>query len=132
MSKKEYEFTSGQLWTLYNCVGMGSGQNIADMSKRLGLLAMTEFTPEEKAAIEFRIVLGAPGQPDGTRFKNDVLVTRRFTSGQRKKLIEMALEALPQLRTDAVNLWLWPALVTLKHTLPEPDWDDDDEEDTEP
>ena len=126
MAKKEYEFTSGQLWALHNCIGAGSSQNAAGMAKRLSLLTMTDFTGDEQAAINYSVVVGAPGQQDQTTFHNDVPLTRRFTSGQRKAVIEMALEALPQLRGVWVAQWLWPALAVLKYTPPEADWDDED------
>ena len=130
MAKKEYEFTSGQLWALHNCIGAGSSQNAAGMAKRLSLLAMADFAEEEQETIGYSVVVGAPGQPDQTTFRNNVPLTRRFTSGQRKAVIEMALEALPQLRGTWVAQWLWPALEVLKYSPPEADWADeeDDEE----
>ena len=126
MAKKEYEFTSGQLWALHNVIGAGSSPNAAGMAKRLSLLTMAEFTEDEQKAIDFGVVVGVPGQQDQTTFRNDVPLTRRLTSGQRKAVIEMALEALPQLRGVWVAQWLWPALAVLKYTPPEADWDDED------
>ena len=131
MAKKEYEFTSGQLWALHNVIGAGSSPNAAGMAKRLSLLTMAEFTEDERGTVDFGVVVGAPGQPDQTTFRDDVPLTRRFTSGQRKKLIEMALEALPQLRGGWVARWLWPALAVLKYKAPEPEWDDEDEDEEE-
>jgi len=131
VAKKEYEFTSGQLWALHNVIGAGSSPNAAGMAKRLSLLTMAEFTEDERGTVDFGVVVGAPGQPDQTTFRDDVPLTRRFTSGQRKKLIEMALEALPQLRGGWVARWLWPALAVLKYKAPEPEWDDEDEDEEE-
>jgi len=128
VAKREYGFTSGQLWALHNCIGAGSSPNAAGMAKRLSLLAMADFTEHEQEAISYSVAVGVPGQQDQTTFRNDVPVTRRFTSGQRKAVIEMALEALPQLRGVWVAQWLWPALAVLKYAPPEAEWDDEEEE----
>lgn len=125
---KEYEFTSGQLWALHGVLGIGAGKNTADASRRISLLRETQFTRAEQEAINWRVQLGQPGQPDQTRFKNDVMVTRRFTPAKKKKLIEVALEMLPQLRTDHLEQRLCPALEVLGYKFPEADWGDEEDD----
>ena len=124
---KEYEFTSGQIWAVQNIFGTVPPASYAAMPRHLSIRAMFQFTAEEQEAINWQEEVGPPGQADRTTFNDGVALTRRLTSGQRKKIAEVVRQGASQFQPAWYERWILPVLETIGFPLAEADWDDEDE-----
>jgi len=123
---KEYELTAGQVWGLKQMFALTSAQNDIDLARRLSLIAMLDFTAEERERIEF---LELPGpEVDETTFDREAIVTRRLTKAQRKKILDTCKAAMPRVNPVFFDKWVYPAMLTLGYKLPDPEWEDDEDE----
>jgi len=123
---KQYELTAGQVWGLKQMFAQTSAQNDIDLSRRLSLIAMLDFTAEEREQIEF---LEIPGPvTDETTFIRDAVLTRRLTKAQRKKILDTCKAAMPRVNPTFFDRWVYPAMLVLGYKLPDPDWEEDEDE----
>jgi len=123
---KQYELTAGQIWGLKQMFAQTSARNDLDLSRRLSLIAMLDFTAEEREQIEF---LEIPGPvTDETTFAHDAVLTRRLTKGQRKKILDTCKAAMPRVNPMFFDRWVYPAMLVLGYKLPDPDWEEEDDE----
>lgn len=125
----EYTLTAGQLWGLTQVFALTSAQNDVELSRRLNLIQMLDFTAEERELIELAEIPGPLGQPDQFTFKGNVELARSFTQGQRKKIVDTALQGMP----FAPNMkwfqtWVLPGIQALGYKLPNPNWPEDGDE----
>jgi len=128
----EYVFTAGQLYAMYQALGLGSARDVRDHEKRAWLMHHCEFTVEEKADpdLQYENILGELGEPDRISFTagTEFTVTRKFTARQKKKLIEVCKDTWGSFRSSWIEQWLKPALIVLGYEFKEVDWGDDDDE----
>jgi len=124
----QYELTAGQVWGLKQMFAQTSAQNDIDLSRRLSLITMLDFTAEEREQIGFMEIAGPPGMGDQTSFSRDVVLTRRLTKGQRKKVLETCQVGMPRIMPAFFDTWVYPAMLVLGYKLPDPDWEEDDDD----
>jgi len=126
---KQHELTAGQIWGLKQMFAQTSAMNDIDLSRRMSLIRMLDFTAEEREQIEFMELSGPPGMEDQTDFNRDVTLTRRLTAGQRKKLLDTCRAAMPRVMPSFFNTYVYPAMVILGYKLLDPGWEEDEDED---
>lgn len=125
---KEYSFTSGQIYAVYEVFGAVPPTSFAGMSKHLGLRAMFQFTAEERQAVNWIEEVAPLGQPDRVGFDNDAALTRRLTGSQRKLIAETIQRAVTMKQPAYFEHWLLPVLALIGYPLAEADWDDDEDD----
>ena len=126
---QQYELTAGNVWGLKQMFAQTSAQNDIDLSRRLSLIVMLDFTAEEREQIGFMEIPGPPGMGDQTSFSRDVVLTRRLTKGQRKKILDTCSAAMPRVNSEFFSNWTYPAMLVLGYKLPDPDWEEDEDDD---
>ena len=124
----QYQLTAGQVWGLKQMFAQTAAQNDIDLSRRLSLIVMLDFTAEEREQIEFVEVPGPPGMGDQTGFDRGMVLTRRLTKAQRKKILETCKAGMPRIMPEFFNAWVYPAMLVLGYKLPDPDWEEDDDD----
>jgi len=126
---QQYELTAGQVWGLKQMFAQTSAQNDIDLSRRLSLIAMLDFTAEEREQIDFIEIPAPPGMEDQTDFSRDVVLTRRLTKAQRKKILDTCTASMPRVMPGFFLKWVYPAMLILGYKLPDPDWEEEDDDD---
>jgi len=126
---QQYELTAGQVWGLKQMFAQTSAQNDIDLSRRLSLIVMLDFTAEERERIEFMEIPGPLGMEDQTDFNRDVVLTRRLTKSQRKKILDTCKASMPRVMPGFFDKWVYPAMLVLGYKLPDPDWEEDEDDD---
>jgi len=106
-----------------------SAQNDIDLSRRLSLIATLDFTAEERERIDFMEIPGPPGMEDQTDFNRDVVLTRRLTKAQRKKILDTCKVGMSRVMPGFFDKWVYPAMLVLGYKLPDPDWEEDEDDD---
>jgi hypothetical protein len=102
------QFAAAQLIGLHTALGEGNAPNVKELSERLALFALTDFTDAERTAMHWT------AKPDGTAtFDATAVVTRIITEAQCKKIAEHVLSVAYGFPVPWVARWLVPALAIL-------------------
>ncbi len=127
--KKECEFTSGELYSVYDAFGLVAPTSFALMANHLDLQAVFQFTEAEQVEIDWEAQITPIGVPDRVTFSADCTMTRRLTSSQRKYAADVIQRAALGKAPAYFTLYLKPVLEKLGYPIAAPKWEDEEEED---
>ena len=124
---KQHELTAGQVWGLKQMFAQVPSKDPIALSRRLDLIKMLDFTAEERELIEFTELPGPRG--DETGFNRDIVLTRRLSRMQRKNILRICLQGMGKVIPPFFDAWVYPAMLVLGYKLPDPDWEEDEDDD---
>ena len=129
MPKQGIEFLSQELWATWRVLGTVVARTPDEMGKRTSLMAICQFTAEEKLALDYQEVVTSEGQQDTVNFTLLKTVSRRFSKAQRKEIARVLKAGVVQFPPLWIERWIIPTLEKLGYPLEPFDWDDDEDGD---